>query len=908
MATSKTWPSTGSTNVTPTSYSIPQAGNVNWPSLTDFLVALANGAQSTTFQRFALRVATTTPVTISTNDCAVQTNMAITSAVAVTLPAGVNKQYFIISDGKGDAATNNITITPNVGETIGGASTLVLNSNNAAVLLAFQSSDNDWKIMMKSEPNKSWAPYSIILPDGEIIIGNSSGVGQARTMSGDITIGDTGITAISSGVIVDGDINAAAAIAGTKINPNFGAQTIITTGNVVCTNSITASANTAAAGGTTSLTPTSARVQILTGTGNQTFQMPNAHSLAQNGTTFEFNNNATGTLTVTDQGSNTICTVPSGGYARVICTDTSTTNGTWDKHFLIPANVQWGTSGLPVSSLGALTTSRALVSDGSGFVSAATTTSTQIGYLSSATGTTGTTSTNLVFSTSPTLVTPILGAATATTINKVTITTPAIGSTLTIADGKTFTVSNSLTFTGTDTNSFAFPNGSSTVMTLASVDTISGAKTFNDGKLILAGSSSGTSTLKAQATAGTTTFTLPTTTGTLVGSGDTGTITSTMILDGTIVNADINASAAIAGTKISPNFGSQNIATTGVYSGGATTITTPGIFNAKNASTSICGYYTEATGASSIVTGIRMKNDVSEFDITISASTLFIQNTGVASRFELTTAGALRLNAYSTGIAHFDSSGNITSSTIVNADVSSSAAIAGSKIQAATTSNAGVITLKSPTVTVFGSATSGTYTVPAGVLWLEVKMVGGGGGGGGSGTASAGTGGTGGNTTFGTTFLVCNGGVGGGAGGNGGGAGGTTSIGAGAAGEGITGGDGCGVLGFAAASFTIFCAGGNGGSSAFGGAGKGGDSASAGTNAHGNSGSGGGGGGYNGTASGNTGGGGGAGGFINAIIAAPGASYSYTVGAAGTAGTAGTSGFAGGTGSVGLITIFEHYY
>ena len=35
-------------------------------------------------------------------------------------------------------------------------------------------------------------------------------------------------------------------------------------------------------------------------------------------------------------------------------------------------------------------------------------------------------------------------------------------------------------------------------------------------------------------------------------------------VDGTIVNADINASAAIAGTKISPDFGSQNITTTGI--------------------------------------------------------------------------------------------------------------------------------------------------------------------------------------------------------------------------------------------------------------------------------------------------------------------------------------------------------
>lgn len=53
----------------------------------------------------------------------------------------------------------------------------------------------------------------------------------------------------------------------------------------------------------------------------------------------------------------------------------------------------------------------------------------------------------------------------------------------------------------------------------------------------------------------------PTFTGTV--TLPTGTVTSDMILDGTIVNADINASAAIAGTKISPNFGSQNIVTTG---------------------------------------------------------------------------------------------------------------------------------------------------------------------------------------------------------------------------------------------------------------------------------------------------------------------------------------------------------
>ena len=65
----------------------------------------------------------------------------------------------------------------------------------------------------------------------------------------------------------------------------------------------------------------------------------------------------------------------------------------------------------------------------------------------------------VVFSNTPTLVTPVLGAATATSINKVAFTAPATGSTLTIADGKTLTASNTLTFTGTDTSSVAFGSG-----------------------------------------------------------------------------------------------------------------------------------------------------------------------------------------------------------------------------------------------------------------------------------------------------------------------------------------------------------------------------------------------------------------------------------------------------------------
>lgn len=74
---------------------------------------------------------------------------------------------------------------------------------------------------------------------------------------------------------------------------------------------------------------------------------------------------------------------------------------------------------------------------------------TSVGNATSIASQTGT-GTKFVVDNSPTLITPVLGVATATSINKVAITVPATSSTLTIADGKTLTASNSVTLTGTD--------------------------------------------------------------------------------------------------------------------------------------------------------------------------------------------------------------------------------------------------------------------------------------------------------------------------------------------------------------------------------------------------------------------------------------------------------------------------
>lgn len=68
---------------------------------------------------------------------------------------------------------------------------------------------------------------------------------------------------------------------------------------------------------------------------------------------------------------------------------------------------------------------------------------------------------NVVRATSPTLVTPNIGAAIATSVNGLTISSTS--GTLTIASGKTAAVNNTLTLAGTDSTTMTFPPASSSI-------------------------------------------------------------------------------------------------------------------------------------------------------------------------------------------------------------------------------------------------------------------------------------------------------------------------------------------------------------------------------------------------------------------------------------------------------------
>ena len=104
-----------------------------------------------------------------------------------------------------------------------------------------------------------------------------------------------------------------------------------------------------ASGGTTVLTAASDFNQQLIGTGGHTFQLPDATTLTDT-TTFQFNNNATGTLTIQNNAATTVGTVAPGGAAGIALMNNSTSGGTWDVHGYIPENVTWGTNSLALGS------------------------------------------------------------------------------------------------------------------------------------------------------------------------------------------------------------------------------------------------------------------------------------------------------------------------------------------------------------------------------------------------------------------------------------------------------------------------------------------------------------------------------------------------------------------------------
>lgn len=161
----------------------------------------------------------------------------------------------------------------------------------------------------------------------------------------------------------------------------------------------------AAAGTTTVLTAASSPVYVVTGSGGQTIQLPNATTLPK-GPIFLFNNNqSSGAITVNNASGSLIVSVPAGGYTTIVLLDNSTSAGSWDRHDQSPANVSWSTNTL----------------DYAGSITSATWNGATVAVNRGGTGTTTSTgSGSVVLSTSPTLVTPALGTPSSATLTNAT--------------------------------------------------------------------------------------------------------------------------------------------------------------------------------------------------------------------------------------------------------------------------------------------------------------------------------------------------------------------------------------------------------------------------------------------------------------------------------------------------------
>jgi len=182
-----------------------------------------------------------------------------------------------------------------------------------------------------------------------------------------------------------------------------------------------------------------------------------------------------------------------------------TSNGTTASWATLPTNVSSfsaGTTGFTpnTATTGAVTLSGTLniANGGTGITSFGTGVQTALGQ--NVTGSGG-----IVLATSPTLVTPTLGVASATSINKVTITTPATGSTLTLADGSTLATLGafSLTLTTTAATNVTLPTSGTLVNTavttlssLVSIGTITSG-TWNASVIGVAYGGTGASSLTA---------------------------------------------------------------------------------------------------------------------------------------------------------------------------------------------------------------------------------------------------------------------------------------------------------------------------------------------------------------------------------------------------------------------------
>ena len=189
---------------------------------------------------------------------------------------------------------------------------------------------------------------------------SSSNSGSAVTFSGTVTVFltypsgrsvnlDASGNASALGTIASGTwqgSTVATAYGGTGVTTSTGANSNVlrdANQNITANNFLAGYSAVTAAGGITVLTNASAYYQRLSGSTTQTFQLPDATTCVL-GQAFVFDNDSSGTLTVVDNASGAVDTIPSGGYGYIFAESVSTSAGSWGKYALLPATYDFNTT------------------------------------------------------------------------------------------------------------------------------------------------------------------------------------------------------------------------------------------------------------------------------------------------------------------------------------------------------------------------------------------------------------------------------------------------------------------------------------------------------------------------------------------------------------------------------------
>ena len=188
--------------------------------------------------------------------------------------------------------------------------------------------------------------------NGYVLTSNGTTATWAASTGGvtSFSAGTTGLTpntATTGAITLSGTL--AVANGGTGVTASTGANSVAlrdANANLTVNSLFEGFTNVAAAGTTTTLTAASNPTYVVTGSGGQTFQLPDATTLPV-GAQFSFNNNqSSGTVIVKNNSGTTLATLQSGAFADVTLLVNSPAAGSWDTHNQAPSNASWSTNTL----------------------------------------------------------------------------------------------------------------------------------------------------------------------------------------------------------------------------------------------------------------------------------------------------------------------------------------------------------------------------------------------------------------------------------------------------------------------------------------------------------------------------------------------------------------------------------